>query len=276
MFGFTDAPSVDATPTSVLMDTDGDFLPDVVEWAVMTSSTNADTDGDLSPDFVEVVQRGAPRFVDDPLPIDHEMRVVMTAPAGGAAGPTAWLHLLMRFAVDPTKFENFTVWFEPPWAPGLKVPLEGLFSSAILSQRNTTTDGIWLCASVPLVSASLLQTLLPCGIYGRALIDGRQVEAGVSLLSMQNETVCMVPFGPRGSDQFAFQSIAAATASTSTGTNRVCVVDLREVGSGPGGTVFEVSAADCVDCNELECSPSCAQSVGWLVTIPGGLATLGN
>jgi hypothetical protein len=48
-----------------------------------------------------------------------------------------------------------------------------------------------------------------------------------------------------------------------------------EAGSGPGGTVFEVMAASCEDCNDVECSSQCPQSVGWVVTIPGGLTGLG-
>ena len=48
---------VHAADPGPLADTDGDFLPDCVEWAVLTSATNPDTDGDLTGDFVEVVQR---------------------------------------------------------------------------------------------------------------------------------------------------------------------------------------------------------------------------
>ena len=52
------------------IDTDGDFLPDVVEWVVLTDSTNPDTDGDHIPDFVEVIEGGNPRFETAPLPAD--------------------------------------------------------------------------------------------------------------------------------------------------------------------------------------------------------------
>ena len=60
------------------------------------------------------------------------------------------------------------------------------------------------------------------------------------------------------------------------GSNKVCVLDLSEVGSGPGGVVFEIVDADCEDCNELECGASCSDSVGWVITIPGGHTTLGG
>ena len=57
-------------------------------------------------------------------------------------------------------------------------------------------------------------------------------------------------------------------------TNRVCILCLEEVGSGPGGTIYEIVDADCESCNELECRPGCEQSAGWYITVPGGLNSL--
>jgi hypothetical protein len=57
-------------------------------------------------------------------------------------------------------------------------------------------------------------------------------------------------------------------------TNKVCVLDLNEVGSGPGGVVYEIVDADCQDANELECGAGCSQSIGSILTIPGGQAAL--
>jgi hypothetical protein len=268
-------PTLTATSPSVLADTDGDFLPDVVEWVVLTSAANPDTDGDGVLDFVEVVERGAPRDPSEPIPLDHQMRVVVTAPPVGSPDQTSWLHLLVRFATSTPPSGPFAVWFETSWAPGLRLPLESLFAGAILEVRTTPHQGTWLSASVPLVSAAMLQALLPCGIYAEAAIDGALLRTGVKLLDLQGTISCLVPFGSKERDRFAFQSIAPPLVLGSS-TNKVCVLDLNEVGSGPGGSVFEVVAADCEDCNELECGVGCAQSVGWILTIPGGLAALGH
>lgn len=264
---------IDAGTPSVLTDTDGDFLPDVVEWVVMTNAAEPNSDGDDTCDFVEVVQDGSPRYADDPMALDHEMRVVLTSAAPGSGDQTSWLHVLMRFATESANVSAFSVWFEPPWAPGLRLPLESLFAGALFEQRVTPNEGTWMRASLPLLSSGMLQTLLPCGFYGEVVVDGQIRRTGTTLLDLQGDVVTVVPFGSRSSDRFAFQTIAPPLAAMSA-SNRVCVIDLREVGSGPGGTVFEVAAADCEDCNELECGASCAGSVGWILTIPGGMSAL--
>lgn len=264
---------IDADGGGLLADSDDDFLPDVVEWVVMTNAADPNSDGDDVCDFVEVVQDGSPRYPDDPMALDHEMRVVMTSATPGSIDQTSWLHVLMRFATESAEISAFSVWFEPPWAPGLRLPLEGLFAGALVDYRVTQDEGMWMRASLPLLSAEMLQALLPCGFYGEVVVDGLVRRTGMTLLDLQGDVVTVVPFGPRSSDRFAFQTIAPPLAAMPA-SNRVCVIDLREVGAGPGGTVFEVAAADCEDCNELECGASCAGSVGWILTIPGGMSAL--
>lgn len=264
---------VQATPPGPLDDTDGDFLPDQVEWAVMTSSTSADTDGDAVPDFVEVVQRGLPRTPNGPVGMDHEMRVVVSSPPAGAADQAAWLHVLVRFAETAVPIDNFAIWFETPWLPGLHIPLDGLLMIAPqIDMRVTPVDGVWLRVSAPLVSLSLLHALLPCSIQAEGFVGGRHLRTGANLFEMQGEIATIVPFG---NDAFAVQTITAMPP-TGCEANKVCVLDLTEVGSGPGGTVFEVTDATCEDCNELECGLGCTGAIGWLLTIPGGTAAMTN
>src|SRR5688572_2684876 len=68
-----------ADPVDPFLDTDDDFLPDSVEWTVVTSPQRGDTDFDGISDFVEVVQHGNPRGPNGLVAQDHEMRLAITS-----------------------------------------------------------------------------------------------------------------------------------------------------------------------------------------------------
>lgn len=265
------APVLQADEVDPLLDADDDFLPDVIEWAVMTNAANTDTDDDECPDFVEVVQRGTPRQHGVARTLDHEMRVVVTAPQPGVTGPT-WLHLLFRFVGDPSLMTSFQCWISLPGMQGVRLPLNMLgFATMSFAERQTAAHGLWVRLSVPMVSEAMLRTLLPCTFEAEATIGGRSILTAVNLFDAQGVTSSLVPFAE---DRLAMQSIGQLCGPTSSGSNRVCLLGLRRVGSGIGGTVFEVVEADCEDCNELECSPGCPQSVGWIFTMPGGIESI--
>jgi len=269
---------IQATTANPLEDTDGDFLPDQVEWAVMTSAASADTDGDTVCDFIEVVQRGRPRQPNFPPPLDHEMRIVVSSPGPMVTDQTTWLHVMVRFVETAIPVDQFAIWFETPLAPGVRIPLDGILLAApTITTRTTPVDGVWLMVSAPLVAVSVLQQVLPCSIQCEGFFGGRHVRTGVSLFDVQGSVCTLVPFAVPTQHYenpgFAVQTIGV-TPATVVDMNKVCVLDLVEVGSSAGGTIFEVASAECVDCNELECGTGCGGSVGWLITIPGGTAVL--
>lgn len=260
-----------------LADSDGDFLPDIVEWAALTSSVSADTDGDLVGDFVEFVQKGRPREAGVPLPTDQEMRVIVTGSEPGTGNGLTWLHVFVRVLGSSRSVTSFTTWLELPSLPGMHIPFDA-FSCGVahVSQRTTAADGTWMSFSVPLVDAHVLAAVSPLTVRAASMVNGRAIESGVTVFDVQGQLSSLVPF----SDGFALQSLSVPQYQQyqlvgGTLTNRVCVLDLVEGGSGPGGTVFEVSDANCEDCNDVECSLQCSESVGWVVTIPGGLMGLG-
>jgi hypothetical protein len=267
------SPKLGADQIDPFADSDDDFLPDSIEWALVTNPQRADTDGDGIPDFVEVVQHGSPCTPNPPLPADNEMRLVITSTPSQCPsnGPQTWLHLLFRFMGQPTTLSNFQCWIQIGVAPGLRIPLDSLGSGPLVfRQRDAGPDGLWVTLSVPLASENLLRVLLPCTIGAQATIGTRAIRTGVQLFDIHGSTASLVPFH----NGFAVQPINPACALTGGGSNRICVLGLTEAGSGPGGTAYQVSSADCDDCNDLECGIGCTETLGWVFVIPGGIETI--
>lgn len=262
-----------AGSAELLADTDGDFLPDCVEWVVLTSATNPDTDGDLIPDFIEVVQGGYPRVVGGPLPTDQEMRLLVTGPVAGSGNNLTWLHLFLRLTEPTTQIQGFQAWVELPSLPGVRIGFDLLgFGTPVFRSRDAGPAGFWIQLSVPMVTPNLLQGLLPCSIQVESTVGSRFLRSGVSLFDLAGSITTMVPFG---SGRFAAQCIAPNPQGGGL-SNRVCLLDLVEVGSGPAGTIYQITNAICDDCPEVECAPTCPASIGWLITVPGGLGVIGS
>lgn len=222
-------------------------------------------------DFLEVVTYGEPRRFSGPIPQDHAMRVVVTSsPIGGGVSQT-WLHLLFRFMGDVSLMTSFSPWLQVAGAPGLHFPLASLTTGPIdLAQRDVPGEGRWIRVSIPLISESLLRTVLPCTIAAEATIDSHVVRTGVELFDLRGTTATLVPFGTG----FAIQSLAPYRPAGGGTSNKICVLRLTEVGSGPGGTAYEVTDADCDDCNDLECGATCPETLGWVFVVPGGIETI--
>jgi hypothetical protein len=259
-------------PLDPLLDTDGDFLPDSVEWAVLSNAANPDTDADEISDFVEVVQRGRPRQPGAPLPTDQEMRIVITGTAAGA-NSASWMHLLVRLVEPTAAITAFQAWLELPAMPGIRLNFDMLaLGPGVLRTRNAGAEGMWIQLSVPLVSMAVLQALLPCSIQVESVVGGRYLRSGVQLFDVEGVIASLVAYDE---DHFAMQSICSLTDGNGS-SNRVCLLDLEDTGGGPGGSVFVVSNAFCDDCNEVECAPTCTDAIGWVITVPGGLGVLGS
>jgi hypothetical protein len=264
---FTDTrEEVRADPVTPLQDTDGDFLPDVVEWACLTNPQNPDTDADGFGDFVEVVQRGNPRRVGMPVPVDHELRIVVTATEGQGGVVETNLHLLFRFMGEPSLLTSFRPWLQMAAFPGVEIPLGSLANGATAIEQHTDpNEGLFVRILVPLASESVLRSVLPCTIGARATIGQRNISTAVPLFDVHGVTATLVQYDDYG---YAVQSIGVAPTFQGS-SNRVCVVQLTRMGSGPRGTCYLITHAYCDDCNGLSCSLDCPDHVGWIIEVPG-------
>lgn len=265
--------SVMADPLLIDQDSDGDFLPDIVEWACLSNANDPDTDDDGISDFVEVVQRGSPRAAGQPRPTDHEMRVVVTSVTDPLGIEQTNLHLLFRFMGQVTQLTSFQPWLRTEWVPGLNIPLDMLASNGLtIDQRVVPNEGLWVRVRVPLASSAIVQTLLPGTIGANATIGGRSLEATVPLIARAGQIFSLVPFDDT---RLAFQNIGVQSPQGgNSNSNRVCVFDLELVGAGQGGPVYRIVTASCEDCNDLLCAPGCAGNAGELVVLPGGIESI--
>jgi hypothetical protein len=256
-----------ADPPTVDLDSDGDFLPDVIEWACLTSAQACDTDLDGTEDFIEVVQRGNPRQPGLPLPHDHEMRVVVTSNPG-PAGNEIYLHLLFRFMGSASLLTSLDAWAEVAAAPGLQIPLASVVAHPVtVHERFVPNEGLWVRATVPLVSEQVLRWVLPCTIGADAVIGSRSIRNKVPLFDRSGTTSSLVPFSD---SLFAVQSIGSLGSLEGSGSNQVCVLQLRPLGGG----AYEITGAECQDCNDLVCGVDCASSVGTIIILPGGSGSI--
>ncbi|HEB52481.1 MAG TPA: hypothetical protein ENI87_04400 [bacterium] len=264
------------------LDTDEDFLPDAVEWVVLTDVSNPDTDGDTVPDFVEVVEGGQPRHENAPLPPDQRLRVVITGPMPGSSDPRTWMHVFHRVitpataaGAGATAIQSFDTWLERPEWPGVRFPLNVFAAGGLVyRERVTAHDGVWVQLSVPLVSEGVLKQVLPCTIYAETTVAGQALSSGMTLINLPAGISSIVPYDP---GRFVIQTLSPIPAQPVVGySNKVCVLELLEDTTGPAGTTYIVVAADCEDANDLECAPSCPSSVGWTITIPGGTGLIGG
>lgn len=263
------------------VDSDGDFLPDCVEWLTLTDPHNPDTDGDTIPDFVEVVEAGRPRHESLPLPEDHDMRLMITGPAPGSNDPRTWLHVFYRVFAPPgspavNSVQSFEVWLENPAWGSVALPLSTLAAGEVVyREMSTPSRGIWVQLSVPFVSEQILQMLMPCTLWARSTVRDRVLRSGFKLLQVPSGPVAIVPFGDGRFVMQTLQPVPPLVPMPSM-SNRVCVLELTEQSVGPAGTTYEVCGADCEDANELECTVDCQNSIGWTITIPGGTEMIGG
>lgn len=267
-------------PIWQLADSDEDFLPDVVEFAVLSSANSEDTDGDGSLDFVEFVQKGRPSQAGDPLPVDQEMRVIVTGSPAGSGLDAVWFHVFLR-VLDSTKLvHGFQTWIEWPWLPDQQLSFDVLsLGSPIYRERRTQNQGTWVSISVPVASVALIQSLCPMSVCAQAEVGGRRIRSVSPVYDIAGELRSLVSFGTGYALQQLYPSplpslFDSGGGGSSTLSNRVCVLELAEAGIGSGGTLYEVVAADCQDCNDVECSTACGDAVGWVLTLPGGLPAL--
>ncbi len=266
-----------AASTDPLLDTDGDSVPDNVEWLFMSDPTLADTDGDGMDDFVEIVQHTAVRAFTSPPPIGHEMRVaVSTATDPVTDKQYVWMHCLFQFASGQLDLSLF----QPFISSGrVSVPIEQLLGRTpiSLSMRSDPTRGSLVILSMRLGTVSDFIHLAPSTINVRAAIGSHFIQSSAYIFEMNGALSTLVPQGlETGSAKLLVQTLEPNDGSKSIGftSNRRCEQTLAPAGMTPIGPVYEVISSDCEISEGMRCGTACPTQVGHEAVLPNGLGSI--
>ncbi len=257
-------------------DTDGDLVPDMLEWVVFSDPTRADSDGDGQDDFLEITQHTAPFAFTAAKPFDHEMRLLVSEFNGAEDGQgEIWLHCLFRFASGMPSID----WFLPQiHTTGVSVPIGELFGQTPfrITMLPANGGGSYAVLTMLLARTSEFAHLLPCTVSARASVGGRVFVTGSYVMSVGGSATALMPAGLDSiSDRFMLQTLSDSSSSSSFfRRNKVCEMELAVIGSTPGGHICEVNRAACEPANGLKCNVSCDQSAGAMIFVPDGLTTI--
>ncbi|MEZ5966492.1 MAG: hypothetical protein R3F56_21835 [Planctomycetota bacterium] len=255
-------------------DSDGDLLPDALEWVTLSSPTSADSDHDGRDDFLEAVQYTSMNAATPPLPIDQEMRVVLSSlPDPGTGERYIWLHCLFRFASGQMDLQ----WFMPFLSTneGVQVPISSLFGSSPMNirVRPHPTEGAYAIATLRLARARDFAPMLPCMVNARASMSGRFLSSSIYVFQSSGEISTLVPAGKDTARGVLLgQSLAPhdGTSNSFFAGNRVCAQTLIITGQVPGGYLCEVDTSQCQPANGLRCNTDCPTLVGRIMIAPDG------
>lgn len=266
-----------ASGTDPFLDTDGDLLPDSLEWVAFSDPTKPDTDFDSGDDFLEVVQHTAPYATTAARPFDNEMRILLSQVSGASDTDNSeiWLHCLFRFAGGTPSVD----WFMPfIHTTGAAVPIGDLFGRTPfrLSFKPAPGGGTYAVLTMLLAREREFAPLLPCTVSARASVGGRLFSTGTYVLRLGGGIAALMPAGLDGARKtFMLQSLSPESSSSSFfRRNKICEMELAVIGSTSGGHICEVDRASCEPANGLRCNVSCDQAAGSMVFVPDGLGTI--
>lgn len=268
----TDAKTLTAESAGLFNDADGDFLPDALEWVLLTDPLDADSDDDGVGDYVEMVQSGYPLVADPvPLPSDDEMRVLATTGVDETGASMLWVHVLFRLmnGLD-TELEDVLPWVD---LEGTKYPLENLFDGVpVFSRVLENADGMMVMISTPVASEDAARSLLPFTFGISARLGGRSITSSAYYMDLRGQTNTIVA---RDRDRSVMQTLRQAQQKgVLEFSDRVCALSLTIVGTTPCGPVVRIDSARCEDARRLRCPFSCSAAVETVFLLPDGLSTI--
>lgn len=265
---------LEAGPNDPFLDTDGDLLPDVLEWVLMSDPWSADSDNDGVDDFLEAVQHQIVKPGPSPT-TDHEFRSTTHIVRLPDNTQHVIVNLMFRIVNgDPAEVSSL----DPEiYLNGIEIPFASMFMAGLahIGMINHPTEGLYVLLSSRLCSPDELRPLLPCSIGSSAVIGGRSFNSGCTLFDGDGTTVSLVEiqnnhFGLHPIDS-EFLTDPKEPRAAFWSKSRVCEMELVVTGVGQGYALAQVVEAACTGAPSLACAPSCDSWRSRLVVIPDGL-----
>jgi hypothetical protein len=271
--GATGAAELQAGEPTAFVDSDGDLLPDRLEWVLMLDRLRADSDGDGVDDFLHAVQ-GRRSLVEPRLSFgyDDEARVVVTTEPNPNGTASVWVNLLFRFAGANIHDLRALVPYLDLW--GQRIPIDQLIGAGRthLSLRTHPTEGLYVLCAFEFGSTDMFGALLPCTIGATVVMGAQTIRSGAFMIEAAGTTAALMPVAP---DSGVIRTLSPVYDEDPFWVaSRVCLLRLAVVTSMQSGMLCEVSQADCVSSGELSCPPTCSSSRGQMLFIPDGLSTV--
>jgi hypothetical protein len=264
-----------ANPTDPFADTDGDLLPDSLEWVTLTDPARADSNRNGVSDFLDVVSYSLPQDQTPPPAngfADHGARVLVHTVRTPDGSEHAYVNVLLRFAGSaPAVVTSVEPFLE---SHGVKVPIANLLlsTSQIRSYiRFEPGSGSMVLVSFHLCDANAVRNVLPCTIGAAVMIDGMSVLTGAHVVEMGNDLATVVAVD---TDRFGFQTLTTPqdVSNPFWRGNHACLFRLVQVGQSRTQSLCEVVQAACDGIVTLYCDPqACRNKEGALVPLPIGL-----
>ncbi len=261
-----------ANGSSALEDTDGDLVPDGVEWLLETDPKLVDSNSDGVDDFLAILCYGNLLERMEEPELENGMRVVVTSATENGV-TSVWLHMLARFLVTSSSNIRIEPYIDVEGTKVSLVPVLGHGGVSLVTKQ--TSRGLYVRASCRLADERSLSLLLPCTLGAQGIFDHKYVNTGTYVVNSGGLPHAMLP---STDNTFFLQPINADARFQEPNPfwkgGRVCVMQLSIVSSSPNGHLCEVTSAECKPAAGLRCASNCGNNVGQPVFVPGGLGTL--
>ncbi|MHC5062640.1 MAG: hypothetical protein ACYTG5_01545 [Planctomycetota bacterium] len=276
-----EAPQARASQGELFPDTDGDLLPDALEFGTFSNPALVDSDGDGIDDFLATVMH----LRSDPLAStagvqDHEMRILLSSETREDGARALWMHMLFRFVGDTIppieRLDPYIDW--RTW----RLPLSQLvgYGQSEIRFKQHPDHGLFVLVNLELGTEDDIRFIRPhtYTIGVDASLDGKETSSGVFIQSIEDPTGgdVFASLVPMNSGQVSYQFLNQGDSENPFwSSDRICIMTLEVFSRGTEGHICEIIDAACEPLEgNFRCPPTCPQTVGTLMFFPAGMTTI--